>query len=474
MAQIIFTSAQNNKKIRVALTSIVAALFLTVIKLAVGLMTNSLGILAEALHSALDMVAAIITFIAVYFSKNPADLDHNFGHGKIENFSALVETLILIITCGWIIIEAIERITHKVAPEVNFLSFAVIIIAIIVDYERSRLLYRVAKETRSQALEADALHFSTDILSSFVVILGLIFVSIGFPIGDAIAALAVAVIVAWISVKLGLSTINALMDKVPLEQYNIIQSFIKSEFPAYEIKRLRLRESGPSIMGDLTVEIPAEMNMNDFHTFRDYMHSKLHVLVPHLDLMITAHPKEVEIDNQILTTKSIQRTINSIKINKIENFEIHNLTYYKNHGKNKIDFHLVLPNNLTLSEAHQISEQFKKDIKILIPQLDEIICHLEPLNRSKKFFIEKGFDKELLSNKIEIILSSITEILSIISIDISIHKGRYIIILGISLNGSLNLDEAHEITYKVEAKLFENIANIDKILVHTQPENLSE
>ena len=204
----VLTEKQNNRKISVALTSVFAALILTVAKLTVGLWTNSLGILAEALHSALDMVAAIITFVAVYYSRNPADLDHNYGHGKIENFSALIETLILIVTCVWIIYEAVQRFIHPVTPEVNIFSFGVIIFAIIVDYERSRMLFKVAKETRSQALEADALHFSTDIMSSSVVIFGLIFVFIGFPLGDAIAALIVAIIVIWISVKLGSKTIK--------------------------------------------------------------------------------------------------------------------------------------------------------------------------------------------------------------------------------------------------------------------------
>ena len=272
----------SKAKMKVALTSIAASLLLTVVKLTVGIMTHSLGILAEALHSGLDMIAAIITFFAVYFSKNPADLDHNFGHGKVENFSALVETLILILTCGWIIFEAYQRFLNPVIVDVNIFSFGVVIFAILVDYERSRMLFRIAKKTRSQALQADALHFSTDILSSSVVIFGLIFVLFGYPLGDAIAAVCVAVIVIWISVRLGFSTINALMDKVPLEQYEMITNFCRNEYPEYEIKRLRLRESGPNFMGDLTILMPSDMPIEDFQNRSDIIHGKFLNLIPNL------------------------------------------------------------------------------------------------------------------------------------------------------------------------------------------------
>jgi cation diffusion facilitator family transporter len=462
--------SQGRKKVTVAFTSVFAALLLTVTKLTVGLLTNSLGILAEALHSGLDMVAAIITLVAVYFSKNPADLDHNFGHGKIENFSALIETLILILTCGWIIFEAMERFIHPVTPEVNILSFAVIIFAIIIDYERSRMLFKVAKETRSQALEADALHFSTDILSSSVVLFGLFFVIIGFPLGDAIAALMVAIIVIWISVRLGLSTINALMDKVPREEYEIIKNFVQNEFPDYEIKRLRLRESGPLIIGDLTILFPSFLAVDDFHAVSDTMHKKLEMLIPHLDLMINAHPKDINPQIKQLNASTVQKVINSIKLPDAIEYQTHNVTLYKNQGT-KIDLDLELPNELTLSEAYKLLEYFRTEIKAKIKEIDEVHIHLEPFQRTKKYF-----DNEIIRNtnelkiKIKKILESIPEILAISSIELSDHKGRLIIHLELGLDGNKRLEEAHEVTYIVEARIFQSVSDIDKIFIHLVPE----
>src|SRR3989339_236206 len=181
------SSLATKEKKSIALTSVIAAIFLTGFKLVIGLLTGSLGILSEALHSALDLVAAIITFFAVRFADVPPDEGHNYGHGKIENYSALVETLLLVITCAWIIYEAIRRlITHEVHIEVTVWSFAVIVTSIIIDFSRSRALYKVAKKHDSQALEADALHFSTDIWSSTVVLIGLIGVTFNFQYADSV------------------------------------------------------------------------------------------------------------------------------------------------------------------------------------------------------------------------------------------------------------------------------------------------
>ncbi len=167
------TAVADQEKNRVALSSVIAAFFLTGFKLTTGIMTGSMGILAEAAHSALDLIAAVITLFAVRFSGRPADREHTYGHGKIENLSALAETLLLLLTCGWIIYESVKRLLFtEVHVEVSLWAFAVVILSIIIDFGRSRALARTAKKHNSQALEADALHFSTDIWSSRVVLDG--------------------------------------------------------------------------------------------------------------------------------------------------------------------------------------------------------------------------------------------------------------------------------------------------------------
>src|SRR5512140_496302 len=214
----------HTEKRAAALSSVVAAIGLTSFKIVVGTLTNSLGILAEAAHSGLDLVAALMTFFAVSMSDKPPDKEHNFGHGKIENLSALFETVLLLATSGWIIYEAVNRLFfHPAKVEASVWSFIVMGTSIAIDYTRSRILYRAAKKYNSQALEADALHFSTDIWSSSVVILGLIGLTVArfFPglswmsEADAIAALVVALIVIYVSGELGYRTIQALLDTAP-------------------------------------------------------------------------------------------------------------------------------------------------------------------------------------------------------------------------------------------------------------------
>lgn len=260
----------SKEKNTVALNSVWAAIFLTLSKFVIGIMTGSLGILSEALHSGLDLVAAIITYFSVKISDKPADKDHHFGHGKVENLSALIETLLLLITCAWIIYEAIERIFHgNYFIQVTYWSYIVVISSICIDIWRSRALKKAAIKYNSQALEADALHFSTDIWSSAVVLLGLICSNFGFYLADAIAALCVAVIVIFVSYKLGKKSIDVLLDKAPdgiIENINGIISKIPQVISVYSIK---VRQSGADIFIEVVAEVEPDMS---FQTSHDLIH----------------------------------------------------------------------------------------------------------------------------------------------------------------------------------------------------------
>ena len=209
---------------RVALLSLLAASVLTVLKLVVGLLTFSLGILAEAAHSGLDLLAAGVTLWAVRMSSRPADHKHTYGYGKFENLSALFETLLLLVTCLWIVYEASRRLFFHQPIEVDpsRWAFLVIALSIVVDFSRSRALGRVSRKYQSQALAADALHFSTDIWSSCVVLLGLFAVLAArqyklpwLANADTFAALGVAGVVVWVSLNLGKKSVDDLLDRIP-------------------------------------------------------------------------------------------------------------------------------------------------------------------------------------------------------------------------------------------------------------------
>jgi cation diffusion facilitator family transporter len=295
------TQAQKEKN-QAAGTSVLAAIGLTAFKLIVGIATNSLGILAEAAHSALDLAAALMTWFAVRVSGKPADHDHQFGHGKIENLSALFETLLLLLTSVWIIYEAVQRLFYKTEDvEVSIWSFIVMATSIVVDVNRSRMLYKIARKYNSQALEADALHFATDIWSSSVVIIGLVGVTIArFVPGlswmvqaDAIAALVVAVIVIYVSGELGWRTIRALLDTAPEGKRNQIVKLVEALEGVEDCHAVRIRPSGASWFVDLHITMDGECTLNEAHAVTEIIEKEIHRILPGSDATVHVEPPEM-------------------------------------------------------------------------------------------------------------------------------------------------------------------------------------
>ena len=283
----------RNEKTKVALVSVFAAIFLTGFKLIVGLITGSLGLLSEALHSGLDMIAAVITFFSVRVSDRPADKRHNYGHGKIENFSAFIETVLLLITCIWIIYEAVHRlITGKTDIEVNVWSYIVVGSSIIIDFTRSRALYKVAKKYNSQALEADALHFSTDIWSSAVVLVGLICANFGFFFADAVAALVVAMIVLVVCYQLGKRTTDVLLDKMPEDSFVKVEVVLKRIPEIIRYHNLRIRESGADTFIDVSIHVSPDLTSKEAHEICDKIEDEVRKVIKRADVFVHAEPEE--------------------------------------------------------------------------------------------------------------------------------------------------------------------------------------
>ncbi|MFN8259209.1 MAG: cation diffusion facilitator family transporter [Bacteroidales bacterium] len=283
----------KNEKNKVAFLSVIAAVFLTGFKLVVGIITGSLGILSEALHSGLDLVAALITYISVKISDKPADENHHFGHGKIENLSALFETILLLITCFWIIYEAVSRLlSGETHVEVTVWSFVVVISSIVIDYSRSRALKRVAKKYNSQALEADAMHFSTDIWSSLVVLLGLIFAHFGWFFADSVAALVVGFIVIYVSYKLGRRAIDILLDKAPLSTYAVIEKAIRGISEISHFHDIKIRSAGADTFVELNIHVKPDLNIKEAHQIAHKAEQEILRVVERCEVHIHIEPEE--------------------------------------------------------------------------------------------------------------------------------------------------------------------------------------
>ncbi len=287
-----------NEKSLAALSSVGAAVFLTGLKVVVGVLSGSLGILAEAAHSGLDLAAAVVTLIAVRAASKPTDRGHAYGHGKVENLSALIETLLLLATCAWIITKSVQRlVSGHVEVDASIWAFGVMAVSILVDVSRSRMLYRVAAKHRSQALEADALHFSTDIWSSAVVIVGLVGVrvaqtypSLGFlNKADAVAALVVAGIVVVVSGQLGLRTIQGLLDASPAGAAEKIKARVEALEGVFDCHAVRVRHSGPHYFVDLHVLMDGDLPLHTAHDLTERVEKVVSEILPDAD--VTVHPE---------------------------------------------------------------------------------------------------------------------------------------------------------------------------------------
>ena len=281
-----------NEKHSVALNSVFAAIFLTASKIIVGVMTGSLGILSEALHSALDLVAAAITYFSVRVSDKPADDDHHFGHGKIENLSALIETVLLLVTCIWIVYEATHRLTTgNWEIEVTYWSYIVVVSSIIIDVWRSRALMKAAKKFNSQALEADALHFSTDIWSSAVVLLGLICSNFGIYWADSVAALGVAFIVIGVSYSLGKKAIVVLLDQAPTGMKDEIRELAVSISEVKSISQIRIRNAGADYFVDITAQANYDMSFVQAHELSHKIEHAVQAKISRCDVTVHLEPR---------------------------------------------------------------------------------------------------------------------------------------------------------------------------------------
>lgn len=297
---------EHKQKADAALSSIIWSAVLTVLKLIVGLITGSLGIISEALHSGLDLLAAGLTYVAVRISARPADEEHHYGHGKIENLSALVATLLLLLTSAWVMKEAVARLQNpdSLHIEINIWAFLVIIISIVVDVNRSAMLYRVARQTKSAALEADAAHFLSDIWSSSAVLLGIACVAClpyASPDGylywwlaraDVLASLFVAIIILKLCWGLGSKAIHDIMDKTDIERVKLIRSLMSSRMPAYPIENIKLREVGSDSFIELIVRVPKNLHIDTAHEISEAIEELLTSELGKVHCMVHMHPDE--------------------------------------------------------------------------------------------------------------------------------------------------------------------------------------
>lgn len=363
--------AASPSKTRVAAISVVASASMAAAKFIVGIAIGSLALISEAVHSSIDLVATIITWAVVRVSDKPADAEHHYGHGKLESLSALGVIAMLYVLAGGIVVEAFGRLREGVAPaSVSALPFAVLLLDIAVNLWRARALHKAARETQSQALEADALHFASDVLGSVAVMVGLALFAFGFPWGDAVAAIAIAVMIALLGLRLARSTLETLLDRAPDGVPEAADAAIRAVSGVLDIERLRVRMVGPTYFIDAIVKVPRTYPIDRIETIKQNAHAAVTKALGTADLIFTAVP--VARDNE-----SVRERIMVIARNR--GLAIHHVTVHDLGERLTVSIDLEVDGAMALDAAHAITQQLEQAIRDDFGPDVEVDTHIEPL-----------------------------------------------------------------------------------------------
>jgi len=465
----------EHEKKTVALSSVVAAVFLTTMKLVVGLLTGSLGILAEAAHSGLDLIAAVVTFLAVRVSGRPPDSEHHYGHGKVENLSALIETLLLLATCAWIIYEAMNRLFFEdVMVEATPWAFAVMAVSIIVDFTRSRALMRAAKKHGSQALEADALHFSTDIWSSCVVIVGLGGIRLGDALAashpaaaewlfraDAIAALGVSVIVIYVSYRLGRRTIAVLMDKAPEGMSTSVRQAVAKLPGVSDVRQVRVRQSGPATFVDLVLSVNADTSVERAHGIAAEAENMVHQLVPKSDVMVHVEPCAPDGTGPVETIRGIAAA---------HGVEVHDIVLRDVNGRQTLEMHAEVPGDLSVDQAHDLVSTVEQSLIRGVTGVEDVVVHIEPGSSERICQPADRSPAAAIQGAMELLRRDYPSLRDCHSVSItSDDRNRLGLSFHCTVSPDLSVAEAHELTTRIEVFLRGRFPDLVQILIHVEP-----
>jgi cation diffusion facilitator family transporter len=439
---------------RTALVSVIAAGALAVLKLGTGLATGSLGLLSEALHSGIDLVAALLTFIAVGVSGRPADRHHPYGHGKAEHLAALAEASILSLLSVVVAVAAIRRLGHHPELDVKWWAIAVVLVVIAVDASRMTLSLRVARTEGSAALEANALHFGSDLAGSTAVLAGLLLARAGYPEGDAIAALFVAVLVLLAAARLIRGNVDVLMDRVRDEDEAAARAAIAELEPDVELRRLRMREAGGRHFADVVIGVPPGAAVAQGHAAADAVEQAVQRALPESDVVVHVEPgTETAVRDRALAAALSVRGVR----------EVHNVSVLDMGGGVQLSLHLKLPGGLSLKDAHDVAEAVERSIREAIPEVRAVQTHLEPLTEAAAGE-EIEQDRAGIARIVEEMTGRPPRELRFLTTDDGV-----VAYLTLALDPSTTLADAHAAASRVEERIRATHPEIDDVIVHTEP-----
>jgi cation diffusion facilitator family transporter len=459
------------EKKRAALLSVGSAALLVSLKAFLVLRTGSLGVLSEALHSGLDLLAAIITFLSVRMSDLPADEKHPYGHGKVENFSAFVETGLLILTAAYIVYEAFDRLFFRavhIQPSVT--ALLVLFCALAIDLTRARALSNVAKKHSSEALEADALHFATDVWSTTVVIAGIALVWAGeawnlpwLVYADALAGLAVAGVILWVGSRLGRRTLDALLDAAPEGLQQEIARAVGRMEGVLDVDRVRVRRAGNRHFVDATVSVARTASLEQVHALSDAIEKRIGEIVPS-DVMVHAEPRAPQGEHLFEAIRAVAQR---------KGLAIHDVTALQQDGKLFIELHLEVDENLSLREAHRQATELEGEILKIRDGSADVNIHIEPLGRHIATPDAGIGEMKQLSHLVEDFINTLpAEFDELVNChDVHVRQVEHHILASChcTMKGALPITQVHDVTAALEDRVKEKFPQIARVTIHPEP-----
>ena len=467
----ILQNLEVREKKRAALLSVGSAVVLLSLKTFLVVRTGSLGVLSEALHSGLDFLAAIITYLSVRMSDQPADEGHPYGHGKFENFSAFVETALLLITAVFIIYEGIDRLFfHHVHIQPSVIALLILLVALSIDITRAKALGHVARKYHSEAIEADALHFSTDVWSTIVVIAGIGLVWAGetwhlpwLVYADSIAGLAVAGVILWVGSRLGRRTLDALVDAAPEGLRQEIARAVARMEGVLDVDRVRVRRAGNRHFVDATVSVARTTSLEQVHALSDAIEKRIGEIVPS-DVMVHAEPRAPQGEHLFESIRAVAQRLG---------LAIHDVTALQQSGKLFIELHLEVDENLRLREAHRQATKLEEGIRALRDAPTEVNIHIEPLGTHIATPDAGLGEMKLLAGAVEQFLNALPseydELVNCHDARVRQVEHRILVSCHCTMRSDLPINKIHDVTAALVDRVKEKFPQIHRVTIHPEP-----
>jgi len=447
--------------------SVFSALLLVVLKGFLSIATGSLGVLSEALHSTLDLIAAIVTYLSIRVASQPPDEGHLYGHEKIESFSAFVETLLLLATSLFIVYEAIERLFfHGVSVRPSVTAVLILLLCLAVDVVRARALNQVASKYGSEALEADALHFSTDIWSTLAVIGGLLLTAAGeryempwLRYADPLAGLFVAGVVIRVGSRLGQKTLETLLDTAPRGLQGVIENRVAGIEGVLSVDRVRARRAGKRYFVDVTISVSRTATFEQVHAVSDEVEKRIKDLVP-ADVMVHMEPRAGSNENVFDQVRAIAQR---------RGLAIHDVVANQLDGRLYLDMHLEVDESLSLVAAHRAATELERDVLAGIADASEVNIHIEPMGGH----IPSADAMKDLGRSVQEYINSLGseyhELVQCSHVQVRRTENRIVVSCKCTMQGALPITEVHDVTGALADRVRERFPQVARVTIHPEP-----